>query len=112
MSEMHPSAHATLSISRALIGMVTPTIRAVYGRLHPKALDVLVIIDGLITDELRGLASEVETEIIADYPDDFTVNLALERLDAPAPVRTILPRGVDWPEIFCVYSRYEPAING
>ena len=109
--EMHPRAKAILSLNRALWGMVTPSLRAVYGRLGPKLLDVAMVFEGAITDDMCEIASEVETYVIADYPSDFTITVTPVRLDPPDRPQTILAADADWSDIVTVYLRWEPDLD-
>lgn len=112
MNELHPRVEAILSISRALWGQVTPELRAVFGQLGPKSLNVTMIFEGEITDDLREIASEVETYVIADYPDVFTITVDAVRLDPPPRSKTIIPPDADWSNIVWVYERREPDLDG
>ena len=71
-----------LSIQRALLGEVTPNIRAITAQVDAQTIVLRWIIDGEISDSLRRDLSAVGTEVIADFA---THQIAEEfiRCDAP-----------------------------
>ena len=56
-----------LSIQRALLGEITPNIRAVTARIDAQAIVLRWIIDGEISDGLRDDLSAVGTEVVAEF---------------------------------------------
>lgn len=56
-----------LSIQRALLGEVTPNIRVVTARIDTQSIVLRWIIDGEISDSLRGDLSAVGAEVVADF---------------------------------------------
>ena len=56
-----------LSIQRALLGEVTPNIRAVTARIDAQTIFLRWIIDGEVSDSLRRDLSAVTTEVVADF---------------------------------------------
>ena len=72
-----------LSIQRALLGEVTPNIRAVTAQIESNAIVLRWIIDGEISDDLRLDLSAVGAEVVADFA---THRIAEEfvRRDAPS----------------------------
>lgn len=93
------SNYLKLSLQRALLGNITPNIRCVAVILDAKNIQLSFYYDGEFTDCDEELASEVETEIIADFDDDFIISTHLERLDYPKPIK--INNG------YCVYLRKE-----
>jgi hypothetical protein len=88
-------SRALLSVQRALLGEVTPEMRAISLELSQKVLRVTVFIDGLVDEDLvDDFDSAVITQIIADFPepdrDDPAVEFEFIRADVPAPLE---PRG-------------------
>jgi hypothetical protein len=75
----------TLSLSRALLGEVTASLRAVQFELSERRLDIFCIFNGDISDDDRESMSCVETEVMADFPD-ASVQVHYLRIDRPAPV--------------------------
>lgn len=76
-----------LSLQRALLGNVTPNIRAVITELSGKNISLLFYFEGEVDDDDEELASVIETEIIADFDDDFTVDTIVQRLDYPQRIK-------------------------
>jgi hypothetical protein len=56
-----------LSIQRALLGEVTPNIRAVTAHIDAQTIVLRWIIDGEISDSFRHDLSAVGTEVAADF---------------------------------------------
>src|SRR3954467_1844181 len=81
---MHVSVR--LSIQRALLGEVSSRLRGVRVSYDPGSIRIEAFFDGKITEEDRGSMSEVETEVYADFPQDYDVVCHRERLDAPARI--------------------------
>jgi len=78
-----------LSVMRALWGEVFPQTRAVLCRWEAlSAFTIEFYIDGAPSDELVESASCVESEVIADFPDDFTIGHQVIRVDAPGVIPT------------------------
>jgi hypothetical protein len=75
-----------LSIQRALLGEVTPNIRAVTGRIDSDRIVLRWIVDGAISDELKGDLGAVGTEVVADFPI-HQISEEFVRCDAPADIR-------------------------
>jgi hypothetical protein len=74
-----------LSIQRALLGEITPNVRAVTAGIDERTITLRWIIDGEITDELEDDLSAAGAEVIADFE---THQIAEEfiRSDAPRPL--------------------------
>ena len=56
-----------LSIQRALLGEVTPNIRAVTAQIDVQTIVLRWIIDGEISDSFKLDLSAVSTEVVADF---------------------------------------------
>ncbi len=93
------SSYLKLSIQRALLGNITPNVRCVIAMLNNKNIQLFFYYDGEFTEYNKEIASEVETEVIADFEGDFTINTHMERLDYPQPIK--IGNG------YCVYLRKE-----
>ena len=78
--------YARLSIQKALLGAVTPSLRAVTIDLdeNTKKLFVSFFYDGEISDEFFDLASVAITEI--DLPEYELLDDQIIRLDYPAKI--------------------------
>ena len=76
-----------LSVQRALLGMVTPSLRAVSATVDSIKNEVsyFFFYDGQITEEQRDLASCVINESSADF-FDYMVNSHIIRLDYPQKI--------------------------
>jgi hypothetical protein len=83
-----------LSLQRALLGMVTPDLRAVEVAIEGRDVRGRFIYDGEITEEHRELVDEVETLLIADMEHD--VKARLEAIAVPSPAPVALVRGTDY----------------
>jgi hypothetical protein len=86
---MNPLAYAKLSLQRALLGAVTPTLRAVSVDVDEKAKKLFIsfFYDGEITDDIFDIASTAIAEV--DVPGYYELDECFERLDFPEkiPVR-------------------------
>lgn len=95
------AVEARLSIQKALLGEVSPHLRAVVLSVARKQIDVRFYFDGVISEEDEESVSCIETEILADFEPDFTICAEAIRLDCPLPI-------VD--DGFWVYQRRECAL--
>lgn len=76
-----------LSVMRALWGEVFSQTRAVLCRQDAQnAFTIEFYVDGALNDELLESASCVESEVLADFPDDVTIRHQVIRVDAPSPI--------------------------
>jgi hypothetical protein len=81
-----------LSVQRALLGEVFPSLRGVAVGWDSYRLHVVCYIDGAIADTDLERLQEVETEIAADFPADYEVQLDTIRCDTP----TVMPSLIAW----------------
>jgi len=72
-----------LSVQRAFLGEITPNIRSIVCSWQNTSIEVLVYIDGLITQNQYEDLNCVETEIIADFEPDISVSLKVIQVDMP-----------------------------
>lgn len=77
---------ARLNIQRALLGEVSGKLRAVVFSVSNLSLDIRFYFDGKISEEDIESASYVETEVLADYEEDYKVVVRCLQLDAPMPI--------------------------
>ena len=78
------------STARALWGEVFPEIRAVYCRiLGDESFEIVCCVDGPVDPDWVEAFGCIETEVIADFPENFAISSAIERIDAP--VRVLVP---------------------
>ncbi|WHP32245.1 hypothetical protein QMG90_04745 [Trabulsiella odontotermitis] len=87
MTSSDLSSYVRLSLQRALLGNVTPNIRAVVVELKNKNISLLFYFDGEPNDDDEELVSVVETEVIADFDEDFVIEAIATRLDYPQPIK-------------------------
>jgi hypothetical protein len=79
--------NVTMSLVRALWGEVTPDLRAVLARLGVNdEISIEFYLDGEPTAEFAERASSIETEVMADFPENFSVRHELLRLDPPVKI--------------------------
>lgn len=88
-----------LSLQRALLGKVTPNIRGIIALLDGSQIYLTFYYDGDISENDEENASEIETEVIADFDDKYTILTQVKRLDFPQRIK--LDNG------FLVYLRKE-----
>jgi hypothetical protein len=81
-------AYALLSVQRALLGEITPNLRAVVINLDaPNESGIIYFYyDGGISDKDFDIASCAITEITAAFPAGYPFEEHIERLDAPAEI--------------------------
>jgi hypothetical protein len=77
---------ARLSIQRALLGEVFPDLRAVVFSMSDLTLDIRFYSDGPISPDDEESVSCVESEILADYEEEYTITARCIRLDSPSPI--------------------------
>jgi hypothetical protein len=87
-----------MSLQRALLGEVTPSLRGVGVRVGVSRVEVGFFYDGDVSHEDRDTASRVEAELLADLPPEFKVVTDVRRVDG----RGTLPEMDLW-----VYRRQE-----
>jgi hypothetical protein len=87
MSQADLNVYLKLSLQRALLGNVTPNIRAVLAELVDKKIRIIFYFEGGIGDEDEELVSVVETEVMADFDEDFNVEAIIRQLDSPDPIK-------------------------
>jgi len=75
-----------LSLQRALLGMVTPELRAVEVDIQGRSVHGWFMYDGAVTAEQRELVNEVETLLIADLEDDVIAQLEAKSVPSPGHV--------------------------
>jgi hypothetical protein len=88
-----------LSLQQALLGMVTPDLRAVEVDIQGRSVRARFMYDGAVTAGHRALVDEVETLLIADLDDD--VSAQLEVISVPSPEPVALVRGTTYCYLRC-----------
>lgn len=99
--ETVPVAYALLSIQRALLGSVTPELRAITvdANKEEKLLCVYFYYDGQVSEEVIDLWECAISEVVADFGTDYTLDERMLRLDYPQKIPLLRGR--------YAYSRYE-----
>ena len=75
-----------LSVQKGLLGEVGSNLRAVRVRIDEEAIHLSSFFDGPPSEEDRESMSCVETQVIADLPDNITVTMAVNQCDYPLPL--------------------------
>ena len=75
-----------LSIQRALLGNITHNIRAIVAELKHNDIQLFFYYDGKIQEDDEETASEIGTEVIADFSDDYNLDVNISRIDYPQPI--------------------------
>ena len=88
-----------VAVQQALLGEVTPNMRAVGLSYGDQSIKVRIYLDGETTEGDEESASLVETELMAAFPEEHQVRVDLVHLAAPAPI----PKTEVW-----AYHRKEP----
>lgn len=72
------------SVAGALLGSVTPYLRAVAADWDDVGIHIVCYFHGPISEDDQEIMSIVHTEVAADFIDTMPVDLVTERLDMPA----------------------------
>jgi hypothetical protein len=73
-----------LSVQRALLGEVFPAVRGVTVGWDHSTIRIVCYIDGPVEPMDQERLSCVESEVIADFSEDYEVRLDTVRCDEPA----------------------------
>lgn len=87
-----------LKVQLALLGEVSPPLRAIFVSWTETSIHLDCYFDGEIDDKDTESMACVDTELVAIFPEDHTIAHTLHRLDYPTP----LPQ-----RLTCVYARRE-----
>lgn len=97
MTSPKPLSNLLLSIQRALIGKVTPNLRAVYAFMEGDIYGIIFYYNQSLSKEEEELVSFADTVFISDC-FDYETSCSIEVLPYPKPI----PK-----KGHCVYMRYE-----
>lgn len=75
-----------LSLQRALLGRITGNIRCISASLNGEVICINFFYDGKISESDEENASDVETEVIADFNEKFVISSCLKQLNYPNKV--------------------------
>jgi hypothetical protein len=78
-----------LSVQRALLGAVSPTLRGVTVGWQGQVIRLRFYTDGPISSEDREALSVVGAEVIADFPAPWAIDEEVIREDAPEPMECL-----------------------
>lgn len=73
-STFDPSVTLKLSIQRALLGEVTDRLVSVTCGTTARRIDVRAYVFGRVTEEDIERTQFISTEVIADFPDGYTIS--------------------------------------
>jgi hypothetical protein len=102
VKDFHNPAYLLLSVQRALLGVIPPSLRAVTAEASGTEVRLRFVFDGPIDEDDLDSAHIAGTEVVADFPSPWTIDDQLVRLDYPADVREAALQ--HW-----AYLRKEPA---
>lgn len=98
MTLSEPILRLLCSVQLALLGHVTPNLRAVYAFVENEIYGVIFYYDNPLSENEEELASLADTEFIANFPYGCETTSAIKIVPYPNPI----------PEKgHCVYKRYE-----
>jgi hypothetical protein len=86
VSETSLRALAFLSVQRALVGAVSPEIRAVSIDLSQGKIIITVYHNGQASDDLYETVAVIVTEVLADFREGQEVVSSVVRVDEPESV--------------------------
>jgi hypothetical protein len=90
LTSMHDiRARLLLSVQRALLGAVSPRLRAVTCGWEGVEITLRFVFDGEMVEEDLEDAGVVATEVAADFPAPWTVDEDVARLDYPDDLRPV-----------------------
>jgi hypothetical protein len=81
-------ARLLLSVQRAMLGEVTPNIRAVTCRIDSTLIILRWIIDGPVSEKLKDNLSIIGTEVVSDF-SSHRISEEFVRRDVPADIKTL-----------------------
>ena len=88
-----------LSMQSALLGAVSENMRNITVDICGNKILLCFFIDGEVRDDDKENISIIETEVIADFEDDFDIETIIKSIDCPEPI--ILSQG------YSVFQRKE-----
>ena len=80
-----------LSIQRALLGAITPSMRLIDACWNEKQIQVRIVADSQSDTVVEDIANEIEAEIEGDFLPHATVRVVVERATKDAPVTDFKP---------------------
>lgn len=89
MTAIPVRAELLLSVQRALLGAVSPSLRGVTVGWQDNLIRLRFYFDGPISDEEYSAVQVVSTEVIADFQSPWEINEEILRLDPPTPLECL-----------------------
>jgi hypothetical protein len=91
------------SIQRALLGNVTPNLRAVYVKIENELIQLILFYDRTLSEKENELADFIDTEFISDFPSpNYKTSFNVIILPYPTP----------FPKVgLCAYKRFEKGLE-
>jgi predicted transcriptional regulator len=90
---MNSDGSLRLSVLRAFLDRIHPTMRLIKAKFVGDQIVVTVILSEEPTDRIREDVSEAATEIIADFPSANRISECLDVSRAPIPSEDIFAEG-------------------
>jgi hypothetical protein len=84
--------HVLVALQQALLGEVSPALRAVTVLYDDNSIHFDAYYDGNVSDDASEAMSRVETELIAAFPETHRISYSVKRLDYPA----LIPKDRVW----------------
>lgn len=88
--ELNSSANRRLSVQRSLVGNVTANLAGLHAELRGKTILIDAYFFNAPSEEDRELIDDAATEVIADYPDGYMIEIHLGALSE------INVKGITW----------------
>ena len=86
IKDITPIAYALLAIQRALLGLVTPELRAIIVDVQEQLLYMRFYYDQVVLQEILESWEYAITRSIADLGSDYLFDAKIERLDFPQEI--------------------------
>src|SRR5579859_278584 len=77
MATESPRTTALLSVQRALLGEIFPSLESLWLRIEPEGVELLWCVDGALSPQDRDSISSVEAEMQADFDERFVIRSAV-----------------------------------
>jgi hypothetical protein len=102
MTDPYFRARALLSIQRALLGEITPSMRVIDTCWNHRQIVVRIVVDSECTEEISDIANGIEAEVEGDFFPQTKVRVIIEHIPQTTAVAEFTPfHG----EHACVFSR-------
>ena len=82
MHSLDLKEYLIFSVRRALFGNITRNIKYVVADLLGNKISIIFYFDGGINDDDQEAVSVIETEVIADFDNDFVIEAMAKYIDS------------------------------